>query len=129
MCQENLSQFVSRGDMEDLGRDGILGRALNIPEHSGRVRGVGYGISRKKIFPPVKRPKRSSQDQSEKLIALEEKNTSLQSEVKELKDQLGLVMQMLAAKVECPHKDNIQKTSSEDSCPETLVVFPEVIVF
>ncbi|KAK7273876.1 hypothetical protein RIF29_14940 [Crotalaria pallida] len=52
-------QSVSEGDIQEHGKKNILGKALNLPEYPGRLRGAGAGVCKTKYFPPQKRAKRA----------------------------------------------------------------------
>ncbi|GER34281.1 lipid-transfer protein [Striga asiatica] len=54
---ENLAQGLSDEDAERNVHLDILSQAINAKEYPGRVRGIGFGVSRKDCFPPKKRVK------------------------------------------------------------------------
>ncbi|KAJ1433728.1 Papain-like cysteine peptidase superfamily [Sesbania bispinosa] len=47
---ENLTQTIPQEKLQTMGKDDILSRALGVPEHPGRVRAAGFGVSQKSIF-------------------------------------------------------------------------------
>ncbi|GER32294.1 hypothetical protein STAS_08351, partial [Striga asiatica] len=55
--KENLAQGLSDEDAERNVHLDILSQAINAKEYPGRVRGIGFGVSRKDCFPPKKRVK------------------------------------------------------------------------
>ncbi|KAJ1420456.1 Papain-like cysteine peptidase superfamily [Sesbania bispinosa] len=48
--EENLTQTIPQEKLQTMGKDDILSRALGVPEHPGRVRAAGFGVSQKSIF-------------------------------------------------------------------------------
>ncbi|KAJ1416659.1 Ulp1 protease family, C-terminal catalytic domain [Sesbania bispinosa] len=51
---------VPQGNIQNCGREDILGKALKVPEHSGKVRDMGYGVCQKDSTPCQKRSKQVS---------------------------------------------------------------------
>lgn len=116
--QGNLSQFASQEDLQYCGRDDILGKALNVPEHPGRVRAVGFGVSQKVYFNSRKRPQ-------------EYESESVKKMRQELNDLRNLVHELMKNSGQAQKKADVQPGDSpcysgEGSCPPSPVILPEV---
>ena len=48
--QETLSQTLTPEESQTISQDDILAKALGVPEHPGRIRAVGYGVTQKSVF-------------------------------------------------------------------------------
>lgn len=106
VCQETLSQRK----IQDCD---ILGRALNLPEYPGRVRGLGFGVSKKNYFPPQKRSKQ--QDERE-LQHLRDMVESLQHQVNNLMQKVD-------------RQTNFSSHNTKESCTLASANLSEVIAF
>ena len=73
----------------DIGREDILSQALGKPEHPGRVRGVGFGVSQTVYFGKLK----SSRGNNEVIKAMQEKMAALQAQVSMMAQQMAILVQ------------------------------------
>lgn len=79
-----LSQELP-GDVNKIGPDDFLSRALDRPEHSGRVRAVGAGVTPTSYFGHQQRAKKSEisvlkgeiEDMRKKMLEMQRKNEQL----------------------------------------------------
>ncbi|KAK7293030.1 hypothetical protein RJT34_15891 [Clitoria ternatea] len=69
---ENLSQSMSQLESKGPTRDDILAKVLNVPEHPGRVRGVGFGVCQRDVFNRQKQPRPTKEEFEQLKIKLDE---------------------------------------------------------
>lgn len=79
---------AQKGGISVTGRDDILAKVLKKPEHGGRVRAVGSGITNKEYFGPVERPK---------VAQLQDQIQTLQSQVTKLINMQQFMMAFFMA--------------------------------
>lgn len=124
MCQGTITQSVSQGEIVVSGRNDILGRAISREEYPGRLRGVGFPLTRTNMYPTQKRPKLS--------------------EYEELKMKFDRLERLVNEKLNMPrneeadrHEPNVATHSSaRDSCtlvspisvPEVIILLPFNII-
>ena len=62
MCsvQDSLEQQASQGSFVPHGRQDVLTATIGRPEHPGRVRATGVGVTIKQYFGPAQRTSRTS---------------------------------------------------------------------
>ncbi|KAJ1441939.1 hypothetical protein SESBI_01148 [Sesbania bispinosa] len=47
-----LTQTFPQEQLQAMGKDDILSKALDVPKHPGRVRAAGFGVSQRSVFGP-----------------------------------------------------------------------------
>lgn len=86
------------GDFVPSGMNDVLSTALQTPEHSGRVRGVGSFISPSKYFNmPKKRKNQSSSAEKETKDELEKTKAELERTKNEFSSQINELKAMMAS--------------------------------
>ncbi|XP_054806250.1 uncharacterized protein LOC129308904 [Prosopis cineraria] len=117
---DSLSQEVSQGKLPE--HEDILARALGTPDHPGRVRGVGFGVTKKQYFGKIK--KRTSASSSEVQELREEQAVMKQ----QLEAQAKLIDMLLKGQIPGRLLGDVSP-SGKDSCTVPSDKIPEVMHF
>lgn len=88
MFQETLTQLKSQEEIVECGPTDILSQVLNVPEYPGRIKGKGFGVGKKGLFPPQKRYKQEDMDRLNKVV------DTLVSKLSEFEKQLQEVREL-----------------------------------
>lgn len=113
MNQESISQSVSQREITDSdGPNDILGRALALEEYSGRLRGLGFGISPTTLW--VSKRQRKEEERERK----EEERDSRERKLEAMVLMLHKELTELKAKVD-PGTNDVSSSNPDnlrDSC-------------
>ena|ERR1044072_1018351 len=107
---------MAEGDLGDCGRQDILAKALNVPEHPGRVRCAGFPVSQRVYF--------DSQNQAHNEF---EQVKNLQAQLNDLR-KVVQEMQKQTQKKDDIQLDTLPSNSGDDIWTPSCVDLPEVNV-
>ncbi|XP_020207855.1 paired amphipathic helix protein Sin3-like 4 isoform X2 [Cajanus cajan] len=81
--EETSSLSVSQGKIVAHDPNDIIGRALNVPDHPGCVKGVGFGVTQKTCVSPQQRSRSVTDDQAQQMkdVDIKEQMAKLQMEM------------------------------------------------
>ncbi|KAK7243890.1 hypothetical protein RIF29_38703 [Crotalaria pallida] len=108
-------ETLSEGEIQDHGRQDILSKVFNGPEHPGRVRALGFGVTQRDYFEPQKRPKYVDVSEMQRLRETLEKlmckADHLEKELQQKEAERQPVLACPSAEDSCAHAS---RTLSED---------------